>query len=141
MFKFTIITVGKTKEKWLQEALFEYEKRLKPTAVFNWVLVKDEKTLIKTAQKAGRLILIDLKGKELTSPAFAKRLSLLLNQEKSRLNFVIGSDAGLPEKLRELSIFSLSLSKLTFTHQLCRLILLEQIYRCLEILKNSHYHK
>ena len=143
MFKFTIITIGKNKEKWLQEALFEYEKRLKNQAVFNWVLLKDEKSLSKRAlkEKNKNLVLLDLKGQALDSSAWTKTLQKLLEIHNSKLTFVIGGDTGIPTILKAKSVFSLSLSKLTFTHQICRLILLEQIYRSFEILKNSKYHK
>jgi len=141
MFKLTIITIGKNKEKWLQEALFEYEKRLKNQAVFHWVLLKDEKSLIKQALKEKSFILLDLEGKELDSPALAEKLEKLLETEKSQLSFVIGGDTGVPEVLREKALMRLRLSKLTFTHQICRLILLEQIYRSFEILRGSGYHK
>ena len=141
MFKLTIITIGKNKEKWLQEALFEYEKRLKNRAVFNWVLLKNEKSLIKQALKEKSFILLDLEEKELDSPALAEQLSYLLEKENSQLTFVIGGDLGVPDVLREKALMRLSLSKLTFTHQICRLILLEQIYRSFEILRGSGYHK
>ncbi len=141
MFKLTIITIGKNKEKWLQEALFEYEKRLKNQVSFNWVLLKDEKSLIKQVLKEKSFILLDLEGKELDSPALADKLGKLLETEKSQLAFVIGGDTGVPEILREKALMRLRLSKLTFTHQICRLILLEQIYRSFEILKGSGYHK
>ena len=141
MFKLTIITIGKNKEKWLQEALFEYEKRLKNQAVFHWVLLKDEKSLIKQALKEKSFILLDLEGKELDSPSLAEKLEKLLETEKSQLSFVIGGDTGVPVILREKALMRLRLSKLTFTHQICRLILLEQIYRSFEILRGSGYHK
>lgn len=141
MFKLTIITIGKNKEKWLQEALFEYEKRLKGRAVFNWVLLKDDKSLVKAALKEKSFVLLDLEGKELDSLELAEKLGKLLEKEKCQLSFVIGGDVGVPEVLREKALMRWRLSRLTFTHQICRLILLEQVYRSFEIWKGSGYHK
>lgn len=141
MFRFTIITIGKNKEKWLQEALLEYEKRLKGQAVFNWLFLKNEEALTKAALKEKSFILLDLDGKEFESQSFAFKLNQLLEIEKCQLVFVIGGDRGSPDSLKEKAHLKLKLSKLTFTHQICRLILVEQIYRALEILKGGSYHK
>lgn len=141
MFKFTIITIGKNKEKWLQEALFEYEKRLQKKACFNWVFVKDENSLIKTALRQKKIMVLDAAGKALKSISLAEQLKNWLEKNGCRLTIVIGGDKGLPDILRKKAFFSLSLSRLTFTHQICRLVLLEQLYRCFEIFKNSTYNK
>lgn len=137
MVKINILSIGKIKHSWLEEALDEYTKRLSPYATINWRLVKNLTELEKAAEKEMRLICLDPKGREQTSEEF----SSLIQKEGSRMCFVIGGDVGLSEMLKKRAAHLLSLSRLTFTHQLTRLILLEQLYRAFEIERGSPYHK
>lgn len=141
MFKIKIYTIGKTKERWLEEALEEYTQRLKATLSIEWVLAKDDQKLLELAQKEPLLLCLDPKGVSVTSEEFSRLFYSSLIQGGSRLAFVIGGAEGLPAPLKQKGSRLISLSPLTFTHQLTRLILLEQIYRALEIQKNSSYHK
>ncbi|MBN2479208.1 MAG: 23S rRNA (pseudouridine(1915)-N(3))-methyltransferase RlmH [Parachlamydiales bacterium] len=141
MYKVKIFTVHKSKEKWLNDAIFEYEKRLSNEIKFSWNIFKDEKILEKNILEKKFYICLDEKGSLLSSLDFNKQIFHFFEKFKSELIFVIGSDAGLSKKVKENAFFTLSLSRLTFTHQMIRIILLEQIYRAFQIQKNTNYHK
>jgi len=138
MYRVKIITIGKTKESWLDEALAEYEKRLRAVLQIEWVFAKDDETLQQLVTKEPLYIALDAGGKLLDSEEFSKYLLNHLEKGGSRLAFIIGGPDGLPANLKK---NTLSLSPLTFTHQIARLVLLEQIYRATEIAKGSPYHK
>jgi 23S rRNA (pseudouridine1915-N3)-methyltransferase len=141
MYRIKIFSVGKTKEPWLLEALGEYEKRLKSQMEIEWVLSKDSKGLQALLDKEDSFIALTLGAKEPNSEQFAEKAYFWLEKFGSRLSFVIGGSEGLSEKVLTKSFARLSFSKLTFTHQMTRLILLEQLYRAAEIMKGSGYHK
>jgi len=138
MIKIKVLTIGKTKEKWLNDAIKLYEKRVSHSLVFNWDLVKDTNQLLMHAEKLTNYICLDPKGLSLTSIDFCEKL---FSPPQSRISFIIGGDMGIPNKIVERASMVLSLSPLTFTHQITRLILIEQLYRSLEIQKGSKYHK
>lgn len=140
MYKIKILTIGKTKEAWLDEALAEYEKRLKTVAQIELVLAKNDQHLVELASKETALIVLDVVGTAVTSEEFSKLLVNQLEKGGTRLSFVIGGAEGLPPQLQSAPI-RISLSKMTYTHQIVRLVLVEQIYRALEIAKGSRYHK
>ncbi|NGX51182.1 MAG: Ribosomal RNA large subunit methyltransferase H [Chlamydiae bacterium] len=135
MFKIKIFSPGKTKEPWLRDALAEYEKRLRGEVSIEW-MVNCERV-----QKEGAYICLDVEGEDLTSPEFSKFLYKKFERGGSRLNIVIGGPEGVPEELRKNATECISFSKLTFTHQMIRVILLEQIYRAVQIEKGSGYHR
>jgi 23S rRNA (pseudouridine1915-N3)-methyltransferase len=141
MYKLKIYSVGKTKDTWLQEALEEYERRLKPVLGFEWILAKTEENLKQLLEKEANFICLDPQGKEFSSEEFSYFLIKELERCRSRLCFVIGGHAGIPLALKTRAGALISLSKLTFTHPITRLILVEQIYRSLEIDKGTAYHK
>lgn len=141
MLKAKIYSVGKTKEAWLIEALKEYETRLKPSLTLEWILPKGEDQLEAFLMKEPYFISLDPKGKLLTSEAFSQFMTENFVRHGSRLSFAIGGDVGLSPQLKAKATSCLSLSPLTFTHQLTRLVLVEQLYRALEIQKGSRYHK
>ncbi len=139
--KIKIVSVGKTKESWLDEALREYTKRLSGWAELEFVLVRDDEQLLSTLEKEkGICICLDPQGQQLASEQFAFFLQKKIEEGGARLSFVIGGPEGLPDKLRK-EYPLLSLSKMTFTHQLARLTLAEQIYRGYCILNGLPYHK
>lgn len=140
MYKITIFSIGKTKEKWLQDAIEEYFKRLKPIAQFEFILAKDDAHLIDITKNEKELICLDSQGQMMTSEEFSVFVHEQLQRGGSRLSFVIGGPEGLPQALKSKKAL-LSFSPLTFTHQLVRLILVEQLYRAFEIEKGSSYHK
>ena len=148
-----IICVGKIKEKFFKEALEEYQKRLSKYTKINIIEVEDinlnNETLIK--QKEAELILkhienkdyiitLEIEGKQLTSLELSKKIEEL-EITNSNITFIIGGSYGLDEKIKKRSNYKLSFSKLTFPHQLFRVILLEQIYRAYKIKNNESYHK
>ena len=140
MFKVKILTIGKTKETWLEAALEEYRKRLKSTVQIEFSYVKDNRQLLAIAEKEGSVVGLDPGGIQLSSEAFSQFFVDSLEKRGARMTFVIGGPEGLPQDLKT-NHFLLSLSTLTFTHQIARLILVEQIYRAVEINKKSPYHK
>lgn len=140
MYKIRIFSVGKTKEEWLETAIFEYQKRLKHTTTMEFVWAKNDEQLIELIEKEETVICLDAEGQLMDSVKFSSFLIKQLEINGSRLSFVIGGAEGLPANLKR-NHFLLSLSPMTFTHQMIRLILIEQIYRAVEIDKGSRYHK
>lgn len=156
----TIVSVGKLKEKYLKQGIAEYLKRLSAYAKVKIIEVPDEKAPESLSaseeqevkQKEGDRILakvtpdtyvitLDLQGKMLTSEQLAEKLEDLATYGKSKIAFVIGGSLGLSDDVRKRSDYALSFSKMTFPHQLMRLILLEQIYRGFKIMRGEPYHK
>jgi 23S rRNA (pseudouridine1915-N3)-methyltransferase len=131
-----IVSIGKNKESWLQDALHEYEKRLTSTVRIEWVLLKKEAQLEESLRRETNYHCLDPSGNLYTS----ERFSSFLKPHPS-LTFVIGGATGISPNLKQKAASLISLSPLTFTHQHTRLILLEQIYRAHEINKGSNYHK
>jgi len=141
MIKIKIYSVGKAKENWLQAALDLYETRLKPSISFEWILTKTDEQLKPFLEKETNFICLDPNGRQFSSEEFSTFLIKIIEEADSRLSFVIGGAEGIPALIKAKAKTVLSLSRLTFTHQITRLILLEQIYRALEIKKGSPYHK
>ncbi|WP_173918151.1 23S rRNA (pseudouridine(1915)-N(3))-methyltransferase RlmH [Halobacillus sp. Marseille-Q1614] len=158
--KITIISVGKLKEKYLKQGINEYIKRLAPYAKVDIVEVPDEKApenlseaqMLEVKQKEGERILakiqpdthvitLEIEGKQLTSEKLAKQLDDLATYGKSKVAFVIGGSLGLSDEVLQRSDYGLSFSKMTFPHQLMRLMLVEQVYRAFKINRGEPYHK
>ena len=137
MIKIKILSVGKHKHSWLESALSDYEKRLTGTAQLEWLLYKGDDKLIDAALQCEKFICLDPKGAQMSSEQF----STFIIEKGARLTFIIGGAEGLPPILKEKASNLISFSKLTFTHQITRLVLCEQLYRAFEINKNSLYHK
>lgn len=148
-----IICVGKLKEKYLQEAVMEYQKRLKKYTAIEIIEVQDEGllppsvALKKEQEKIEKhlldkefLVTLEIEGKQYTSIEFANVLEQQFMQN-SNITFLIGGSYGISEELKKRSHLKLSFSKMTFPHQLFRVILLEQLYRSYKINHNESYHK
>ena len=148
-----IITVGSIKENYLKEAIQEYKKRLSKYTNIEIIEVKDEglvepskaiileeEKILKNINNKECIITLEIEGKEITSEEFAQSLEKI-QIENSNITFVIGGSYGLSEKIKNMSNYHLSFSKMTFPHQLFRVILLEQIYRAFKINNNESYHK
>ena len=135
-----IVSPGKNKERWLEDAIELYTTRLRGTIELECVWVRDDAALLKQARSAGSVIALDPLGKTCTSEQFSELLFAAIERGGSRLSFIIGGAEGLPKEVRADATL-VSLSRLTFTHQMARLILAEQIYRATEIRKGSGYHK
>jgi len=140
MLKLKILSVGKTKEKWLEEAFSEYVKRLNPSVQIECIWAKDTPQLVEWAQKEHSYLCLDPSGHLFTSEEFSRFLIQQWEKGGSRLTLMIGGAEGLPQEIKQKGS-SISLSPLTFTHQITRLVLIEQIYRAIEIQKGSQYHK
>ena len=158
--KITILTVGKIKEKYLRDAIDEYSKRLSKYCKLEIIEVADEKTpdnasevvedsirqkegerLLKQIKSDAFVITLEIKGQMLDSVAFADKIDQLGVQGKSHITFVIGGSLGLSQEVMKRSDYAISFSKMTFPHQLMRVILLEQIYRGYRIMMKEPYHK
>ena len=147
-----IICVGKIKEKYLEDAIKEYEKRISKYTKLEIIEVKDEsfdevKTLItekdsilKYVSDKDFIITMEIDGNEIDSVTFANKLDSI-QSNNSNITFIIGGSYGLHPDIKALSNYKLSFSKMTFPHQLFRVILLEQIYRAFKINNNESYHK
>lgn len=148
-----IITVGGVKEKYLKDAIEEYKKRLTKYTSIEIIEIKDEGLLppIQAMEKEGEkikkhlsekdyIITMEIAGKEITSEEFSRKLEEIM-LISSNITFIIGGSYGLAESVKEQAKYHLSFSKLTFPHQLFRVLLLEQIYRAFKIMKNESYHK
>ena len=145
--RITLTVVGRLKEKFLTAGVAEYLKRLQKFARVEIREVPECRTLEEEGQKILSLVpqgswlcVLDVAGIELTSEDFAKKISELTLDGVSNLTFAIGGAFGLSEELRAAAAFRLSLSRMTFTHQMARLILVEQIYRAFKINRNEPYH-
>ncbi len=135
--KIIIYSVGKSKESWLQEALSEYEKRLRPQNTILWKLAKDQDQLRLWLASKKDYICLNPSGESMTSIEFSKLFATL----PMKKTFVIGNAEGIHKEIINRASQQISLSQLTFTHQMTRLILIEQIYRAIEIDRGSKYHK
>ena len=140
MIKIKLLSVGKTKEPWLEAGLEEYLKRLSSSASFEFLWYKSEMLLEEAIAKEKQAILLDPHGKVFDSIEFADFLFQGFEKGGSRLAFGIGGPDGFSDAIKK-TLPLLSLSKMTFTHQMTRLILVEQIFRAFEIKKGSGYHK
>lgn len=141
MLRIKIYTIGKIKETWLEEGIEEYQKRLKPSVIIEWHLLKTFFQLEQSLSSEASFIALDPNGKSLTSKAFSDWLQKFFIKNGSRLTFVIGGPEGLSKEIKERAQDLISFSPLTFTHQMMRLLFLEQLYRAFEIKKGTPYHK
>ena len=152
----SIICVGKVKEKYIIEGINEFLKRMQSFAKMKIVELKEDgndssrnisiekesEDILKTMEKLGGYnILLDIQGKNFSSDEMSEEIERLTVNGVSSINFIIGGSYGVSESVRKAVDMRLSFSKMTFPHQLMRLILSEQIYRWFSIIKNTKYHK
>lgn len=157
--KFTFLTIGKIKEKWMRQGIDEYLKRLSPIAkveilspdeekmpenpspaLKEKVMEKEGEKLLKYLKDEDFLILLDLKGKPATSEELADILRQKMVSGTSHFFFMIGGPYGNGENIRKRANLKISISAMTFTHQMARLILAEQVYRAMKIIRHEPYH-
>lgn len=151
-----LISVGKVKEKYINMGIEEFTKRLQSFVKFNLIELKEdgndsnreesikkESILIKNCleKSKGYNILLDVQGKEFSSETMAIEIEKLTVNGISTINFIIGGSYGVSDEIKTISNIRLSFSKMTFPHQLMRLIFLEQLYRWFTITNNIKYHK
>ena len=141
-----IVCVGKIKEKYLQDAVNDYLKRISKYHKIQIIELDDSDIeeecvrILKKIDNKDYVITLDIEGNNISSIELADKIDKMFISY-SNITFVIGGSYGLSKTIKERSNYSLSFSKLTFPHQLFRVILLEQIYRCFKILNNETYHK
>lgn len=158
--KITILAVGKLKEKYWKQAIAEYEKRLGAYSKIEMIEVPDEKApetmsdkeIEQVKEKEGQRLLakikpqatvitLEIQGKMLSSEGLAKELQQRMTQGQSDFVFVIGGSNGLHQDVLNRSNYALSFSKMTFPHQMMRVVLIEQVYRAFKIMRGETYHK
>ena len=158
--RINIVCVGKFKEKYLKLGIDEFKKRLSKYCKLEIIELEDEKApenlsdkeMLMIKEKEGKKILSKIKdnsyvialaidGKNLSSEELAETINKLGVRGVSNITFVIGGSLGLSDEVLSRADYKLSFSKMTFPHQLMRLILLEQVYRAFRIMKNEPYHK
>lgn len=158
--KITIITVGKIKEKFYTEAITEYSKRLSRYCKLNIIEVADEKTeenstdnekelikekeaerILKQIPENAYVITLEILGNQVDSIELANKINQLGINGNSHIVFIIGGSLGLHKSVSNKANYKLGFSKMTFPHQLMRVILLEQLYRSYRIINNEPYHK
>lgn len=157
--KFTVLAIGKIKEKWMRQGIDEYLKRLTPMAKVEIIAPDEEKMpdhpspalKEKVMEKEGEkilkylkdddfLVLLDLKGKPVTSEGLADIIQKRMVAGTSHFFFMIGGPYGNGENIRKRANLKISISALTFTHQMARLILAEQLYWAMKIIRHEPYH-
>jgi len=158
--KITILTVGKLKEKYWKQAIAEYEKRLSAYSKIEIIEVPDEKApenmsdkeveqvkekegqrLLAKVKQQSTVITLEIKGNMLTSEGLAKEIESRMTRGQSDFPFIIGGSNGLHKDVLDRSDYALSFSKMTFPHQMMRVILIEQVYRAVKIMRGEAYHK
>ncbi|MFA6849668.1 MAG: 23S rRNA (pseudouridine(1915)-N(3))-methyltransferase RlmH [Selenomonadaceae bacterium] len=157
--KINIVTAGKIKEKYLTMGIAEFMKRLTPFAQVNIIEISEEKMkdtpseaekqktltaegerLLKQVPAGSYLIVLDVYGQQASSEELAARIDALCLDGKSNITFLIGGAFGLSSEVRAAAAEKLSFSRMTFTHQMVRLLLVEQIYRAFKINRGEKYH-
>ena len=158
--KITVLSVGNIKEKYLKDAIEEYSKRISKYSKVEFIKINDEpindnpsdkeveivknkeaEKLLKVLPSNSYKLALNLKGEMLDSPGLAKKISQVFAYHNSHIVFVIGGSLGLGDELLDKMDYHLCFSKMTFPHQLMRLILVEQLYRSYRIIKGEPYHK
>ncbi|MDW5299672.1 MAG: 23S rRNA (pseudouridine(1915)-N(3))-methyltransferase RlmH [Sedimentibacter sp.] len=158
--KITIISVGKIKEKFFSDAINEYAKRLSKFCIFIEEVIPDEKAdenfstsqieqvkskegtkILNKISKNSYVVALDIKGTQLSSEELAQKINTLGIEGTSDITFIIGGSNGLSKDVLERAAYKLSFSKMTFPHQLFKVILTEQIYRAFKINAGEAYHK
>ncbi len=149
-----LIVIGKIKEKYLVDGISEYLKRIRPYANINMIeikelnsfesernLIDEGKNVLKNISDNDYVVTLEIDGKMLSSVEFSEFISRHYTYNNKVLTFVIGSSDGLSLEVKNRSDYKLSFSKMTFPHQLMRMIFMEQLYRAFSIINNSKYHK
>lgn len=159
MLQINILYVGNIKDKFFQDAVSEYEKRLSGFCKLKNIELKEEKPkdesdteielvikkegdrLLEAIPPKSYKIALCVEGKQISSEELAERISYIPLSGYSEITFIIGGAFGMDERVKKAADFRLSISKMTFTHRMMRVILIEQIYRALNIASGGHYHK
>ncbi|MCX6245349.1 MAG: 23S rRNA (pseudouridine(1915)-N(3))-methyltransferase RlmH [Bacteroidetes bacterium] len=154
--KVKLLVIGKTDEPYIRKGLDEYESRVKRYLSFEMVEIPGLKNALHLSKQEWKakeaakilpflspsdiIVLLDETGKEMTSVEFSSFLNQKFSSSAKNLVFIIGGPYGFDDSVRKMAGFQLSLSRMTFSHQMVRLFFLEQLYRALTILRNESYH-
>ena len=160
MLNITIIAIGKLKEQYLRDASAEYQKRLSASCKLNIIeltpeklsdnpsakeienaLNSEAKKIIEKIPKGAKVYSMCIEGKQRSSEELSREIDDLALEGASNIVFIIGGSFGLSDEVKRLSAYKLSMSKMTFPHQIARIMLLEQIYRAMQISLGTKYHK
>lgn len=160
MVSIDLICIGSIKEKYLKEAINEFSKRLTSFCKLNIIELKEsritdennctlidkalkneEEKMLKQLDEKSYIITMCIEGEDISSVDFSKKISSIIGNGKSKITFIIGSSFGISENIKNKSNLKMSFSKMTFTHQFFRVMLLEQVYRAFCINNNIKYHK
>jgi len=160
MIKINITAVGRLKEKYWRDSASEYAKRLRPYCQFSVTELAEEKLphnpsetdianiifgegkkILNALPKKSFVIALCVEGKMLSSESFAKKIEEIYQSAFGTVTFIIGGSYGLSPEVKQAADLNLSVSKMTFPHQMVRILLCEQIYRAFQILNNGKYHK
>ena len=152
-----IIAVGKLKEQYFKDILNEYKKRLSGFCTFSVTEIAAEQIIdeilaekykeleadkiLQALKQNSYIITLEIKGKKLSSENFAEKIKEISNTGINDISFIIGGANGLSKKISDIANFKLSFSDMTFTHQMIRILLAEQIYRTFKINANEPYHR
>ncbi|MBM6761389.1 23S rRNA (pseudouridine(1915)-N(3))-methyltransferase RlmH [Megamonas hypermegale] len=157
--KISIVAAGKIKEKYLRDGIAEFTKRLKPFTQIEFLEINEEKMkdnpspaekaavlktegerLLKKVPAGSYLIVLDVVGKAISSEELSQKIDTLTLNGHSHITFLIGGAFGLSQEIRDRADERISFSRMTFTHQMIRLLLIEQIYRAFKISRGEKYH-
>lgn len=157
--KISIVAAGKIKEKYLRDGIAEFTKRLKPFTQLEFIEINEEKMkdnpspaekaavlkaegerLLKKVPAGSYLIVLDVVGKAISSEELSQKIDTLTLKGHSHITFLIGGAFGLSQEIRNRADERISFSRMTFTHQMIRLLLIEQIYRAFKISRGEKYH-
>ncbi|WP_286034801.1 23S rRNA (pseudouridine(1915)-N(3))-methyltransferase RlmH [Megamonas hypermegale] len=157
--KISIVAAGKIKEKYLRDGIAEFTKRLKPFTQIEFLEINEEKMkdnpspaekaavlkaegerLLKKVPAGSYLIVLDVVGKSISSEELSQKIDTLTLNGHSHITFLIGGAFGLSQEIRNRADERISFSRMTFTHQMIRLLLIEQIYRAFKISRGEKYH-
>lgn len=160
MVTIKIVCIGNLKEKFLKDAFSEYKKRLGPfcklkleeipeykvscnpsESEIKLAITSEGEKILSKVDLSNYIIALCVEGREFSSTSFSKQIEKVMLMGKSSITFIIGGSFGLSSEVKSIANLSLSISKMTFTHQFSRIILIEQIYRVFQILNGGKYHK
>jgi 23S rRNA (pseudouridine1915-N3)-methyltransferase len=139
--KLTVLAVGRLKDAWLEDGAAEYEKRVRARLPLEIIEAKEERALLSKVPPRSELWVLDERGQQLSSAELATALSDRMKRGEQGIAFAIGGADGHGEAILKAARFRWSLGKLTLPHRLVRVILLEQLYRALAIVRGEPYHR
>jgi 23S rRNA (pseudouridine1915-N3)-methyltransferase len=139
--KFTVVAIGKLREAWVEQGCLEYATRLRKRVALEIVEVRDGEALLRKIPARHKVWALDERGRQFSSEELAATLEKAMNASEPGISFLIGGADGLPRSVVDKANVVWSLGRLTLPHRLARLIVLEQLYRAVGILRGEPYHR